>query len=82
MKIETGPIDIDDGTDVSVTIETRSEESDAEAETVHMHAHDAAVRAMQAIAERQHPDECDGTNIRTDWERRFEIIDGQREGES
>lgn len=56
-----------DGVDIAVTIETEGE-PEGRAEKVHLHAHDAAARALQALAEGKPPDECDGLGIGIDWE--------------
>lgn len=59
-----------DDHDVEVTLATEGDE--IAMESVHMHVHDAAVRAMQALIEERPPDECEGY-IDIDWDQRFEM---------
>ena len=65
---------------VDVTVDITTQEREKEAETVHLHAHDAAVRALQAIAHRRPPDECNGMGVGVNWDRIFEILDEQEAG--
>jgi len=66
-----------EGTDVTVSIETEGGEKAAE--TVHMHAHDEIVKALQAVSNGVHPDECEGYLMRHDWDDRLEIINAENE---
>jgi len=56
--------------DVEVTIKTEGPEN--QAEKVHMHGHEAIVRALQAFDEQKHPDECDGLPFSVAWDRVLE----------
>jgi len=56
----------------SVTATLTVEGPEDDAEKVKMHAHDELVKAMQAVVEEQHPDECDGLPFSVNWERVFE----------
>lgn len=56
-----------DGVEVFVSIETVGE-PEGLAEKIHLHAHDAAARALQAVQEGKLPEDCDGLQIRVDWE--------------
>jgi len=55
--------------DVTVTIETEGPEEDAE--TVHIHAVDQIAKALEALDEKKHPDECSGYFYTPDWNARL-----------
>lgn len=55
---------------VEVTVKTNGPED--EAERVHMHVIDEAAKAMQAMDQEQHPDECDGQMFTVNWD---EVLD-------
>jgi hypothetical protein len=56
--------------DVQATIEVEGPEDDAE--KVKMHAHDELVKAMQAVDEQEHPDDCDGLMFGVNWDKVLE----------
>ena len=51
--------------DIQVSVLTEGPEDDAE--QVHMHMMNEAAKAMQAIDEDAHPDECDGQSFTVKW---------------
>lgn len=64
-RIRTYAIEVE-GSDVQVTIETEGD-AEKDAEKVHLHAHDQAVRAMQALRDGTTPDEAEGIGISIDF---------------
>ena len=79
-RLETTGMSTPEGApDVTVDIVTHGDQ--AAVDTVHIHAKDAIARALQAVAEEKHPDDCDGY-VDIDWERRFEFIYGETGGDS
>lgn len=56
-----------EGVEIMVSIETEGV-PEGLAEKVHMATQDAAARALQAVAEKKHPDKCDGIGITIDWD--------------
>jgi len=58
--------------DIEMTVETDGPEDMAE--MVHMHVMDEAAKAMQAVENDEHPDECDGQMFSVNWD---DIIDSE-----
>jgi hypothetical protein len=52
--------------DVEVSVTTEGPNDDAE--KVHMHVMDEAAKAMQAVDQDTHPDECEGQMFTVEWE--------------
>lgn len=69
-KIESSSISVD-GSDIELSLTTEGPEEDAE--TVHMHAVDQIARALQAVRDGEHPDECDGADFAIDWDKRLDL---------
>lgn len=61
-------IAVNDDTDITVDIHVDGD-PEAIAEKVLMHAHDEAVRALQAFEKGQHPNECEGVGFSVAWDR-------------
>lgn len=66
----------DDAHDVTgdITVEGTDE---GKADKVLIHAKDEIVRAMQALEEGKHPEECDGTGVSINWDGVLEDLDEQ-----
>ena len=75
-EFTTEGIVVEDG-DVEVDISVKGDEKAAE--TVMLHIHDEAVKALNAVSEGKHPDDCDGYIVRPDWDARLEKIAGDSE---
>lgn len=58
--------------DIEVDITTRGPEDEAEA--AHLHTHDQAVRALQAIKNQKPPEECNGIGVTVNWEKKIEML--------
>lgn len=65
----------DEAPDVTVDLVVEGEDEDV-ADKVLLHAKDAAVRALQAYHEGQHPEDCDGIPLTVDWDAVVEQMEG------
>lgn len=62
------------GVDVQVSITTHAD-IEKEGEAVHLHTHNAAVKAMQTIKHGGYPEEHDGMAISVNWDRIHELLE-------
>jgi len=69
-RFESSGISVD-GSAIKVSITTHGAPQ-KDAECVHMHAKNQIVRGLQAVAEGQPPEECEGPGFAVDWEHFFE----------
>lgn len=75
-SFESESISVEDS-DIELTLKTEGPEADAE--VVHVHTVDQIVRALQALRDEQHPDECDGADIGVVWDDILDDEDGGSE---
>lgn len=66
VKHETSDISAE-GQDVKVSRLRTVGEPENHVERIHLYAYDAAVRAMQALRDDRHPDDCEGLGLAFSW---------------
>lgn len=67
VALSNDGISIEGGPDVTFSLRTEGE-PERQIQLIHLHAHDAAVRAMQAFREGKHPDDCRGIGSTVNWD--------------